>query len=146
MEIVQAGLAELDLIVPLFDGYRQFYKKPSDVAAAREFLQARLENSESIIYLALIDGQAAGFTQLYPIFSSTKLKRAWLLNDLFVHPDFRGKGVGEALLERARQLGVETNSNHLMLETAVDNFPAQRLYERAGWVRETLFYTYNLDF
>ncbi|GIK67553.1 MAG: N-acetyltransferase [Chloroflexota bacterium] len=144
MEIIRATLDHLDAVAPLFDGYRQFYQQPSDLAAARSFLRARLSQGESVIFLAEIHGRPAGFTQLYPSWSSVSMRRLWILNDLFVHPDFRQRGVGEGLLERARQYAIETDAKGLMLETAVDNLPAQRLYERLGWVREVEFYTYTL--
>ena len=43
MEIRQANIADLDLLVPLFDGYLQFYSQTSDVERARSFLQERLQ-------------------------------------------------------------------------------------------------------
>lgn len=144
VEVLRATFAHLDALVSLFDGYRQFYKQPSDLEGSRRFLQERLSKGESVIFLAQSGGQARGFTQLYPSFSSVSMKRLWILNDLFVVPEARGQGVGEALLERARSFAIETGAKGLMLETAVDNTPAQRLYERLGWQRDTHFYVYNL--
>ena len=63
-------MADLDLIVPLFDAYRQFYRQPSDPDRARRFLKERFEHNQSVIFLAFADGAAIGFTQLYPSFSS----------------------------------------------------------------------------
>jgi hypothetical protein len=40
----QATIRDLEQLVPLFDGYRQFYDHARDVAAAREFLLARFTN------------------------------------------------------------------------------------------------------
>ena len=144
LSIIRATADHVDQLTPLFDGYRQFYKQPSDLAAGRAFLHERLTNNESVIFLARLDGAAVGFTQLYPLFTSTLLRRMWLLNDLFVAPEGRKQGVGEALLERARQFGVETKAQRLMLKTNVANTTAQKLYERTGWVRETDFYVYNI--
>lgn len=144
--IVRATLDHLDLLVPLFDGYRQFYQQPSNPAGARQFLKDRLVRHESVIFLALQDDVGVGFTQLYPSFSSTSMQRLWILNDLFVAPAGRRAGIGEALLERARQFAVENGAKGLMLETAVTNTTAQKLYERLGWVRDTEFYVYNLTF
>lgn len=144
-EIVRASVEHLDILAGLFDGYRQFYQQPSDVAEARVFLQARLANEESVILLALGEQGGMGFTQLYPTFSSVSMKRLWVLNDLFVASHARRLGVGEALLERARVFAAETGAKGLMLETAVDNLTAQRLYERLGWQRDTEFYVYTLS-
>ena len=71
------------------------------------------------------------------------MKRTWLLNDLYVAEADRGKGIADALLQTAQKFGAETNSRWLMLQTAIDNFPAQKVYERNGWKREDAFYLYN---
>ena len=144
MEIIRAESEQVDLIAPLFDQYRQFYKYPSDLAGARRFLNERLKNRESVIFLAMEGDESLGFTQLYPTFSSTSLRPMWILNDLFVVPARRKSGVARALMMRARQFGMEHQAVELMLETATDNLNAQRLYESLGWKRDTEFYTYHL--
>ena len=144
---MRAGRKHLDDVAPLFDEYRQFYGHRSDLDAARAFLGDRIEHDESVIYVAYADGgEAAGFTQLYPSFSSVSLKPLWVLNDLFVRSDIRRGGVGRALLERARQHAVESGAKGLILNTAVTNKAAQTLYESCGWHREDEFLQYNLFF
>ena len=88
--------------------------------------------------------QGLGFTQLYPAFSSVRMRRSWVLNDLFVAPDARGKGVARALMDRARQFAADNGIASLSLATAIDNHPAQALYESLGWVRDEKFYHYDL--
>ena len=144
--LVRATLDHLDLLVPLYDGYRAFYKAASDNDAARQFLQERIANAESVIFLALEGDNGLGFTQLYPLFSSVSMRRLWLLNDLFVAPSGRGKGVGGALLEQARAFALEQGAKGLFLQTAADNVTAQRLYAAHGWKRDEQFYVYELDF
>jgi GNAT superfamily N-acetyltransferase len=147
IRIVRAGRNELDDLVPLFDGYRQFYGQRSDLAAARAFVGDRMDRDESVIYVAYAgSGEAAGFTQLYPSFSSVSLKALWILNDLFVRSDVRHGGVGRALLERARQQAVETGAKGLVLSTGVTNEAAQTLYESCGWQRDEEFFQYHLFF
>jgi GNAT superfamily N-acetyltransferase len=149
IEIVRATIEDIPLVTPLFDAYRQFYKQATDLEGATRFLSARLQEQSSVIFLAFsIDEngtrQPCGFTQLYPSFSSTTMERLWILNDLFVAPEARRLGVGKALLERARDFGAETQSKELTLQTAVDNYTAQSVYEANGWQREVEFYSYNL--
>jgi GNAT superfamily N-acetyltransferase len=134
---------DVQSIAVLFDQYRVFYKQSSDLSAATKFIQERITNHESVIFIAEENDTLIGFTQLYPIFSSVGMKRAWLLNDLFVIPTARGKGVADALLQAAQQWGKATQSRWLMLQTARDNFPAQKVYERNGWKRDEAFYVYN---
>lgn len=142
LRIVRAAAQDAERVAPLFDAYRQFYKQKSDLARARAFLSERLERDESVIFLALAGGKAVGFVQLYPCFSSTSMKRMWILNDLFVTPEARRGGAAKALMERARQWALETKADGLWLETAVDNHPAQRLYESLGWKRDNDYFRY----
>jgi len=142
----QAAPADVELVAPLFDAYRQFYEQPADPGLAREFIAARLERHESVIFLAERDGRPIGFVQLYPLFSSTapRPRRLWLLNDLYVAPEARGGGAARALMERARRLAEETDAVGLELATAHSNVAAQRLYESLGWRRDERFPRYEL--
>jgi ribosomal protein S18 acetylase RimI-like enzyme len=143
--IVRAGQEHLDDLARLFDAYRGFYEQPSDLQGARAYLSERLANDDSVIFLALEGGEALGFTQLYPSFASLQMGPLWILYDLYVVPEARRRGVGRALLERARRFGTETGAVSLELSTAIDNEPAQALYESLGWVRDTEFYNYELE-
>ena len=145
VEIIQAGPAHLSQLVPLFDAYRQFYKRRSDMAGARKFLRNRLAREESVVFLALDGKEAVGFVQLYPSFDSVAMRNLWILYDLFVAPTARRRGVAKLLMERARRYAAETKAKRLILETAVDNVTAQKLYERLGWKRDTAFHRYYLD-
>ncbi|MCZ6640816.1 MAG: GNAT family N-acetyltransferase, partial [Gammaproteobacteria bacterium] len=71
MNIKRATLADLQEVSRLFDLYRQFYEQPADLDKARDYIEARLTNDESIVYLATDDeGTGLGFTQLYATFCS----------------------------------------------------------------------------
>jgi GNAT superfamily N-acetyltransferase len=144
VRVRRAGLEDLALLVPLYDGYRQFYQQASDPELAERFLQERLTRGDSVIFLAEDESGAVGFTQLYPIFSSISAAPAWVLNDLFVALGVRRSGAGRALLERARQHGVETGARWLSLSTGRENREAQALYEKLGWVRDNEYYHYEL--
>ena len=143
--ITEAGRDDLDVLVPLFDAYRVFYEQPSDVARARAFLTARIHHGESTIFLARLDGEPAGFTQLYPSFSSVSTTRVWILNDLYVAASARRSGVARSLLRHAASWAAETGATGLALETAVDNFSAKALYEKLGWEKQVNTDRYQLD-
>ncbi|MCD2259309.1 GNAT family N-acetyltransferase [Psychroserpens luteolus] len=136
MTIYHAQLRDLEGLINLFDGYRVFYKQDSNPAAVKRFLTQRIVKNDSIIYIAYVDDEAAGFTQLYPLLSSVSMKPMYLLNDLYVHSKFRGQGIGEALINRAKHLCQSENNKGMAIQTAFDN-PAQRLYERLGFVKDT---------
>jgi ribosomal protein S18 acetylase RimI-like enzyme len=146
MTIRLASADDLPAVAVLFDLYRQFYQQAADLPAAEAFLKERFALKESIVLVAEEDGELAGFTQLYPVFSSVSLRRTWLLNDLYVLSTYRGRGVGTALLDAAKDLGRERGIKWLLLETAEDNRTAQSVYEKNGWIREVdRYYRYELD-
>lgn len=143
--IKRATAEDAAVIAQIFDEYRVFYEQPSDIPAAENFIRERLLTNESVIFLAFADDEAIGFTQLYPIFTSLGLKRAWLLNDLFVQEKSRKKGIATMLLEAAEEYAKKTNSKWLMLQTHCDNYTAQALYEKNGWEKiDDFFYSFNV--
>ncbi len=145
--IVQAEREHLDQVTPLFDAYRRFYRKPTDEAGARAFLQERLHNGDSLILLALDEATpcALGFTQLYPVFSSVRMRPLWILNDLFVTPDARGQGVGRRLMGAARRRAQQAGMVALALATEKNNTPAKALYEALGYELDTALDYYELS-
>ncbi|QLG43877.1 GNAT family N-acetyltransferase [Costertonia aggregata] len=141
IKILQATDEHIELIVPLFDSYRVFYKQKPDKEAAKMFLNERITKGESVIFLALFDDVPCGFIQLYSTFSSVSLQPFYILNDLFVDANHRNKGIGAALLNSAKVHCENTNCKGLALETAIDN-PAQKLYEKLGWKRDSHCFHY----
>jgi ribosomal protein S18 acetylase RimI-like enzyme len=140
-----ATSADVVLIAPVFDAYRQFYGRDSNLAIASQFLEERLRNDESVVLVATSDsGGVAGFAQLFPSFSSVRAARIYVLNDLFVVPEARGQGLGRALLLEAASIARRRGASRLKLSTAVTNLSAQRLYKSLGWIRDNDFCEYNL--
>jgi len=140
----QATVDDVEQLVPLFDAYRQFYGRTSDVAAARTFLLARFANRESTLFIAHQGEMAIGFAQLYPSFSSVSLARIFILNDLFVQEQARRTGVASSLLSAAATFAVSLGAVRLSLSTALTNDAAQALYRSAGWNRDQQFSVYHL--
>lgn len=144
-QIRQASVADIALLAPLFDAYRVFYGKPSDILVANAFLLERFQHNQSVLFIALqTNGTAVGFTQLYPSFSSASVARTFILNDLYVVPECRRSGVAATLLQAAANYGRAVGAIRLSLSTAIDNETAQALYLSEGWVRDTKFYAYSL--
>lgn len=146
IKIHQATINDVESIVPLFDAYRQFYGQPSDIALASSFLLERFKHQQSIIFLATdATGITVGFTQLFPSFSSARANQIYILNDLFVIPSARRKGVAACLLQKVVEFGRSMGAVRLSLATALDNKTAQKLYESMGWKRDEIFCYYNLS-
>jgi ribosomal protein S18 acetylase RimI-like enzyme len=145
LHVREATIIDVDAIAPLFDSYRQFYGKASDLGLARQFIAERLERRESIVFVAeTYESGAVGFTQLYPSFSSARAARIYILNDLYVRADARRLGAGRQLLDAAAEFGRASGAVRLSLSTALTNTPAQKLYESMGWKRDDTFCEYGL--
>ncbi|BAN46198.1 GNAT family N-acetyltransferase [Metapseudomonas resinovorans] len=146
MPVTAVTSADLDQLAPLFAGYLEFYQVPRPLSDIQAFLEQRLERGDSTLFIARNDaGEALGFTQLYPFLSSLALAPAWLLSDLYVVPAARRQGVGEDLMNAARDHAQRTGACGIQLETAKTNLAGQALYERLGYKRDDVYYTYWLS-
>ncbi len=142
--IRRANIKDIHAIAPLFNAYRQFYEQEPNLEFAREFIGARLNKNESIIFIAEDESQnALGFCQIYPSFCSVIGAPIYVLYDLFVLPRARKAGLGKMLLEQAGEHARENKIPRMDLTTAKTNLNAQSLYESLGWVRDDIFYAYN---
>ncbi|SDL55483.1 Ribosomal protein S18 acetylase RimI [Modicisalibacter muralis] len=145
MHIRHATTDDLDALVSLLEGYRQFYRQPRDAERARAFLEARFAREDSLILLAVDErDRPFGFTQLFPTLNTVRLTSRWVLNDLFVDPEARRQGAGKALLEAARAHCEAVGVGEMRLATQVDNRAAKTLYESLGWQRVAGFDHYTL--
>lgn len=147
MNIKRINLSEANLVVGLFDKYRVFYKKDSDIGLAERFIKTRLGNNESEIFVALEGDQPIGFTQLYPKYSSVSAVKNWILNDLYVESNYRKQGIGEALIKKAMDFAKSDGATYIQLETAVNNYTAQSLYEGIGFQKQgpdTEYFLYRI--
>jgi ribosomal protein S18 acetylase RimI-like enzyme len=141
----RAAAADVALVAPLFDAYRQFYGLAPDLALSLRFLSERLERAESIVMLAQSpQREAVGFVQLYPTFSSLRAARVFVLYDLFVANEARRLGVARSLMRAAVEEARGAGAVALTLQTARRNHAAQRLYESLGWQRDEEFVEYGL--
>jgi GNAT superfamily N-acetyltransferase len=138
-----AESGDVDALLPLITGYRVFYRQQPDSSRERAFLQSHLQSGTSTIYIAESNGTIAGFTQLFKTFSTVHLSCAYILEDLYVLPEYRGGGIATSLLERACRHAQDAGASGMFLETAFDNHDAQRVYQRCGWTREDRFFKYN---
>ncbi|AOE82972.1 GNAT family N-acetyltransferase [Pseudomonas sp. TCU-HL1] len=146
MPVHAATFHDLDDLSQLFAGYLAFYQVPRPLPEVRDFLQQRLDRGDSTLFIARdSDGAAQGFAQLYPFLSSLALAPAWLLSDLYVVPAARRMGAGEDLMNAARAHAERTGACGIQLETAKTNLAGQALYERLGYVRDEVFFTYWLS-
>ncbi len=129
----KATVQDLPHLAGLFDQYRVFYHKESDIPAGESFLKDRIEKGDSEIWVTENEGEPVGFVQLYPLFSSTRMKRYWLLNDLFVSENHRGRGFSKELIEAAKEVCKNSAACGILLETGKSNDIGNKLYPHCGF-------------
>ena len=148
-KIRQANVTDVERVAPLFDQYRQFYFQASNLDLARQFIQERLKNSDSVIFIAVNDDEnnksALGFVQLYPSFSSVQASCIWILNDLFISETSRQSGVAKALLRHTKAFAISTGATEITLSTAQGNHSAQKLYVAEGYEKDSQFLQFFLS-
>jgi ribosomal protein S18 acetylase RimI-like enzyme len=142
----EALIGDLEGLAVLFNEYRIFYRQPPDRMNAKKFLAARFEAKDSKIFVAQANTTLAGFIQLYPSFSSVSMKRLWILNDLYVNPKHRRRGIGFGLLDIACKFAQADGAKGLVLSTENNNEPAQALYKKFGFKPEVQFREYHVYF
>ena len=143
IEVRQAIHVDLEDLSELFDQYRVFQGKTSDLRAARDFLKARFDHGESVVFMAEENAIPIGMAQLFPIYSSLSLTRVFILNDLFVSASGRRKGVASHLLAAVEAYAWSNNAARVSLNVAHSNIDGQSLYEARGWSKDSEFFMYH---
>lgn len=133
MNIREVKTSDLDQLSILFNSYRIFYGKESNIDISKKFLESRISNKDSKMFICEVNNILTGFVQLYPLFSSVRVSKYWLLNDLFIDSEFRGKGYSKLLIDRAKELVLESLACGMMLETEKSNKIGNSLYPKTGF-------------
>jgi GNAT superfamily N-acetyltransferase len=101
-------------------------------------------HSVAEVLLAYWNGQAVGFALYFRNFSTFLGQPGIYLEDLFVEPDFRGKGIGKALLIRLAQVAIERGYGRLDWSVLDWNAPSIEFYRRLGAVSQDAWTGYRL--
>ena len=144
--ICRAGFCDVDELLPMFEAYRASYRLPPRACDSREFLTRRLVLNDSIILIAWTGdefGCAVGFVQIYQSLSSLEMSPVWIVNDLFVKPEYRHRGAARQLMLEAHRIAEGNAVSRLLLETAPDNRTARALYESLGYEQESAMLHYS---
>lgn len=134
-----ATTRDLPRLTSLFDAYRVFYGLAPNPPAAAQFLSTRLARDESVILVGTIHDDVVGFAQLFRTFSSLSLGSVIVLNDLYVDPSARRRGIGGRLVDSAVEYAKQWGAIRLDLEAHPDNAPALELYREKGFVPSAEF-------
>jgi GNAT superfamily N-acetyltransferase len=139
-DIAPITAEEYPRLLPLVAAYQRFYgvAEPDDAHNDEFFRRFIGPSDDGLLLGAWVERELAGYACLYWTFSSVSAAEVVLLNDLFVDDQFRGAGVGRALIDAATEVARERGARAVRWWTALDNRRAQRLYEstpaeRSAW-------------
>lgn len=138
MNVAPVAAHQFEALLPLVAAYQRFYEvEDVDDERNRAFFRRFLAPSEDGMLLGAWEGDdMVGYACLYWHFTSLVPAETVLMNDLFVAPAARGRGVGRALIEASAAIARERGAHQLEWVTAPDNTAAQRLYDSTGATRE----------
>lgn len=145
VELRPAAEQEIDDLLPLMRAYCDFYESSPADAGLIEMARTLINDpAQGAIFIAREKGVAVGFATVDWKWSSLRGARIGYLEDLFVAPEARGRGIADALIQacagRCRELGMPA----MEWLTAPDNERAQNVYDRTGATSET-FVEYDLE-
>ena len=121
-------------LIELMRGYFAFYRTllPSEAKLASLLDTLEREPDRGVQLVADESGRLQGFATLYACLDTFLADRILVMNDLFVDPAVRSRGVGAALFDASLAYATDRGYARLDWVTAADNHGAQRFYERHG--------------
>lgn len=134
LRIVAATAVDVPLILDLIRGLAAYEQLSHDVVATEAALNATLfgQQPAAEVLIAHLDEAPAGFALFFPNYSTFLGRPGIYLEDLFVYPELRGRGVGRALLARVARLAVDRGCGRLEWSVLDWNEPALRFYRSLG--------------
>jgi GNAT superfamily N-acetyltransferase len=137
--ISRATSHDLAAATPLFAAYRAFFAGSDDLEQSHRFLAERFAQNDSVVFMAWNGGEAEGFIQLYPLWSSWHCRRIWFLSDLYVKESSRKRGVGRRLVERVVAYAYETGASSVMVELPHREPHLKSFYAELGFHEDDVF-------
>jgi GNAT superfamily N-acetyltransferase len=134
ISIRPATRADVELILEFIRGLAEYERAPeSAVATADDMIRDGFsENPKFRVEIAEWNGQPAGFAFFFSCYSTWLGRPGIYLEDLFVRPEFRGRGIGKALLVHLAQIAVRENCYGIRWHVLDWNTPSIEFYESLG--------------
>jgi GNAT superfamily N-acetyltransferase len=134
--IREASEADLSVILEMIRGLAEYEKLSHSVTATDDALRRTLFGPKrgAEVLLADEDDTCQGFALFFPNYSTFLAKPGLYLEDLFVRPEARGRGIGLALLQRLAQIALERDYGRVEWAVLDWNEPAIGFYKRMGAV------------
>ncbi|OOE87038.1 GNAT family N-acetyltransferase [Salinivibrio sharmensis] len=144
LHIEKAELNDLDALIALFDQYQRWLAIRPPLSQTWAFAEQRLREQDACILTASRQSSMVGFVHLTPLYSLARARRGLIINDLYVQPDSRRRGVARALISHALKEVRARQAACLLLQTHQSNHAAHHLIESFGFICDVSQY-YFLD-
>ena len=146
LQIVPATEQDVPVILDLIRQLAEYERLSDKVTATEQRLRDTLfgERPAAEVLLASLDGETVGFAVFFTNYSTFLAKPGLYLEDLFVKPHARGKGIGKALLARLASIAVERDCGRVDWSVLDWNEPSVRFYETLGAIPLSDWTTYRL--
>ncbi|MGD1073651.1 MAG: GNAT family N-acetyltransferase [Bryobacteraceae bacterium] len=147
LQIVPATEADTPVILELIRGLAEYEKLSHVVVATEERLRETLFGARPAaeVLLAMWDSECVGFVLFFPNYSTFLAQPGIYLEDLYVRPHLRGKGIGFALLQELARLAVERKCGRVEWAVLDWNAPSIAFYKRLGAVPMDEWTTFRLS-
>jgi GNAT superfamily N-acetyltransferase len=144
--IIEASASHVPVILGMIRELAEYERLTRQVSASEEKLHQTLFGPKPAaeVILAICDNAAVGFALFFPTYSTFLAQPGIYLEDLYVQPHMRGKGIGRALITHLARLGVERNCGRVEWEVLNWNEPSIRFYEKLGAVPMNEWTKYRL--
>jgi GNAT superfamily N-acetyltransferase len=129
-----ANEADVGTILLFIKGLAEYEKLSHEVVATEDDLRRTLfgKNPQAEVLIASLDEKPVGFCLFFHNYSTFLGKRGLYIEDLFVYPDIRGKGIGKELLNATARIALERNCGRMEWSVLDWNEPAIKFYRSIG--------------
>ncbi len=146
LTIREARPEDASVVIGLIQALAEYEREPDAVKITEADVLAHGFGDAKVFscLLAEWDGATAGFALYFPTFSTWEGKPGIYLEDLYVHPEFRGRGIGKALMMNIARIAIEKGYTRFQWQVLDWNTPSIDFYESIGAVHMKEWYTYRL--
>jgi GNAT superfamily N-acetyltransferase len=146
IQVVPATAEDTARILEMIRGLADYEKLSHMVTATEQKIRESLfgPRPAAEVLLGMCDGECAGFALFFPNYSTFLAQPGIYLEDLYVKPEHRGKGIGFALLQRLAKLAVERGCGRVEWAVLDWNQPSIDFYKKLGAVPMDEWTTFRL--
>ncbi|WP_459128964.1 GNAT family N-acetyltransferase [Guggenheimella bovis] len=144
--IREAKREDTALILQFIKGLAHYEKMDKDVVATVELLEKWIfDEKKATVLFPEVDGKAVGFALYFNNFSTFEGRAGLYLEDLYIDPEYRGKGYGTSVLKYLAKLAVEKGLGRFEWVCLNWNKPSLELYKNLGAVAHDEWIIHRLD-